>query len=525
MKCSDNQRLSVLFFAFFFLYSVIQGICLIFSGDDFIWTSMNSISENFGSGSQNGRYFTNILTFLMANYPVIRCLIYTAVMVLLFYAMTKLLCREKDTGWCACFVVIICILLMPSNMYAMTFNWLSGFTNYVIGTMLCLLYMLYCRPLLVGKKITHSPAAGIYTLLLGFFGALCVENITIYNILFSVFVIILSLKLFKKVHLSVITYPVGAVIGTVLMFLNNNYSSVIAEGQDNVGFRHVQFSLPDIFMKIYMEIIGSFSAPFCAVHIFIALSFFAVYIRRFSGSQEEKPPKYSRLCMGITAVYCAYSIFTRFFTAFIPFTQAYRIKALETAFAFLYIIAIIYMAYILFDRMTFMRITLYIVSAVIVTAPFIVVNPVTSRCFFSDYIFWIMTAGELFMQLVKVTDFSRIRAGRYISACVAGFFVTALCSTGISNKYVDILRIRYLKEQIAQEKRAFELISLPYKDYVNDFAYAFEEDVESVDIDNRSSTVSSYVDAYLDYIGVDPETDTSKITLISIMDYNIAQES
>lgn len=502
----------------FAVFSLIQGSCLILTGDDFFWHHMESFTENFGRSSHNGRYFTNIITYTMCNYSALRVIIYFIVMLLMFFAVVKLLKTDANRSLITNLFAVIGLLSIPSQIYCYTFNWISGFTNYVLGTVMTLLYIVWCLPLLKGEELKISHFSAVFTLLLGFLGALCVENLTILNILFAIFILIFSALTYKKVHLSNIFYLVGASIGAFFMFTNVNYNDVLVEESDQIGNRFAEFSLPDIFMKVYMDIIPRYSKMFFIPNLVIGLAILFLYAKKFHSS-ENKPPKYANLFAGVICAYCAYSVFTCFMSDLIPVTPTYRIRALETAFVFLYIVAIIYMAYILSDRFTFVRVTLYIVATVIVTAPFAVVNPVTYRCFFSDYVFWFLAAGEFFILLVKELDTTSMMCVKFLTVAGASVMVIFLSGINITNKYTDVVRQDYFRQQVESDAPVLEYIELPYTKYAGNFITDLAN-INAPDMDDK------YIIYYFDYMGIDHEAvDFSKISFISLMDYFTISET
>ena len=81
-------------------------------------------------------------------------------------------------------------------------------------------------------------------------------------------------------------------------------------------------------------------------------------------------------------------------------------------------------------------------------APFTVINPVTARCFFENYVFWIILSGELFFTAVshfkkEVNSFESICVLSFTAFLAADFFLLGAC---ISNKYYNDLRFDFISE-------------------------------------------------------------------------------
>ena len=71
---------------------------------------------------------------------------------------------------------------------------------------------------------------------LGFVSSLIVEHITLYSVVLAIFVLVYAIVKFKKVYASFVSYLAGTVGGTVLMFSNSVYHSVVS---GNDGYRTI----------------------------------------------------------------------------------------------------------------------------------------------------------------------------------------------------------------------------------------------------------------------------------------------
>ena len=452
----------------FLVYEIIQAGCTFFSGDDFWWyAEPQNIPDLFGRCDQNGRYLTNILTFLMIHHTTFRIIFHIAVMLGLFVEIAFISnYGKKPENWWNWLFSASMLIFVPLPIYKYTIVWISGFANYVFSAVLILGYLLFCMPFFQNEEKSFKKRH-IGLLILGICSALCIENVTVYIIMLSVGMIIFSLIQFKKVHAGHILYLIGAIAGTALMFLDKNYHTIIEENNDSVGIRFVDFSFVEIMMKIYDKIITYYAKPFWIVHICIAVSLLILY-------HHKKTTKYSRICMGIVLIFACYSAFTQNVIDFEVISTKYTIRAIETAFAFLYILSVIYLSYILTERKYFRLICLFLFSTMALMAPFLVVNPVTERCFFSEYIFWVLTGAVLLMVALPECGviLSIVKKCLQISVFVFSFILSVM---QISNKYCDIVRIQYLKKQLEEETNSIMLIELPYPDLVKDYIHILEE--------------------------------------------------
>lgn len=467
MKMQDlKKRLAankVGFFIFFvfLVFFLIRGACLIKTTDDVWWDKFDSLSDMMKGYNPNGRLFTNALTYYICNHDFVRVIVYVASLGLFLLSIARML--EVDLGkgkWTPIFFSGLVIILSPRYFSPHVYNWISGFTNYTISAFLVLWYMRFCTPLFERKEIKASKAAPVLCLICGVLGALCVENITIYNLVFGAFIIILSLVTLKKVSLSNIAFMAGTVIGTVMMFLNQQYSEILSEG-DSIGFRSFDLDLTDCMMKIYVYFTHYLLSPYFVLNIIIALSVLALYNRRLKSGGAKL--KYAKLFIPIIVIFAVYSFFTVNVDEFTVMSQAYRIKALEAALTALYIMGLCYMTVGLFEGGKRIRAIIYIMSTLMTTAPFIVVNPITSRCFFAGFLFWAMYTFTLAAELIKDTEFEGSDLVKRSAAVFSASFLFILAYMDVSNKYADAVRTKHIRAQLADDARFIEVIRLPYE--------------------------------------------------------------
>ena len=503
------------------LFSFMQGLCLIHHGDDLYWFQGSSYNNIFSSNSDNSRYFTNIITYLISSNSLCRIIIYTIFLSSLFIIIAKIVNGTHLKSFFGYSFSFISFLLIPCPYYANVFNWMSGFTNYVISMVFIFLYLWFVYPILNGRDPKYSKWFAIYTFLLGFLGSFCVEHVSIYNFIFGLFIILYSYKIYKKVFLPNITYIISVIIALILMFSNSTYSGVLADDPTRSDLRSFEFSFSDLSMKLYTEIIPLFAKKFWFIHLLIAFSLYIIYSKLDKSSFSKEKNRYSNISMILVVLYAVYSLFSSFFTDYQSLTYAYRVNALETAFVFLYILSIIYLSYILFDKYRFIRISIFMISTIFLTAPFIIVNPVSYRCFFAEYCFWILAAGEILVYVfteLKVIDLFHFK--RLLSIiCVCMFF--SISYINVSNKICEYLRVKYIHQQIGNNSNVIEIIEIPYVEYCSDVIILFpknndESEIFETDIANAKY---KYFEYYKDYIGVDDRFDPKKFVYISIQDY------
>jgi len=530
MKRYIKNRTSLVITFVFALYSAILAGCNILGGDDILWTLDETKNDVIGKGSVNGRYLTNFITFYSVRSVILRFFVAFVFVFLLHQLLLRVIDTDKGVpGWAAAISAIAVLTIQPS-MFTQTINWISGITNYVISAVFLLSYLLYCKPLFYGKPLGYKGFLTILPLFLGFLGALCVENVTIYSLLLALFVIIYSRKTYKKIHIGNILYLAGAAAGSVVMFTNHAYSSLWGGSSDDIGFRKVELDFSDMFHQIYEDVMSFYCVPFWILHVVICVSFLIMYSDKF-GDERGTPPKYTIASLTVCLIYTGYSFFSNVIGGFAVWNVSLTIRAIETAFTFIYVLALLFLGWVLCSRQQFTRFCLYIVSTVVLSAPFAVANPVTERCFFTDFVFWALAAGELSCGAAEVHRFDSRYTVRLASTAIVGYIAFSTSYMCAWNKYSDVMRFRYLKEQVEDGKSTIEFIRLPYPYYApRDELAAYKEALdEHMKKDNYSSDetvvdISLRIgDELLAEHGIDVDIDKKSVVLISLYDYSLKE--
>lgn len=507
---------------FFIIFALINSIFILPRGDDFIWAVSMDFERIIGPKTQNGRYFTSILTYFMERIPLLRIIIMT----LFTAALPAVMCKLVDNSgkkFVASAAPIFMLFIIPYEISKQTIYWIAGFTNYVIGAVFSLSYICICLPLFNGKYEPLKKRWAIVTAILGFLGSLCVENVTIFNVLLAVFIVVFSFVNYKKVDIAHIVYFISTAVAAALMAFSSSYSSIISEEEDDFGLRFTEFGLPDMMMKIFNEILPLFSRRFYVLHIIIALSILIIYNKKFKDTESKKRPKYAKLFIPIISAYAAFSFFSCNISYITAVTPSYRIFAVETAFTFLYIVGLIYMFYCIGGKSDFIRRTIFVAGTVIMIAPFVVVNPVSGRCFFLSAVFWCLIAADCTVSAVKDSDIKNMGYLKTVGTVFVGFICITVSCIAVTNKFIENVRVNYINEQLEKGKNNIYVIELPYVgfygDGIKDLFSGSEYDYDDESVEFPDTNKYPYRKDFCTYYNVDEAFLEGTYTWISTLDY------
>lgn len=486
-----------------FSFSIISSFCLVFQIDDFLWRFVYEIDSLKQYQNPNGRYFMNKLTCLMVYYPIVKNVIFSLFLSILIILTARLLDFDKSSKILKYSLAFSMIMLMPKEIYANVINWLSGFTNYAISVSFTLIYIMYCFKLMFDEKYSVSKLTLIFIVFLGFLGSLCVEHLTIYNILFGIAVIFMIYKIRKKFFISNILYLVSSILGAILMFSSSQYAQIINFG-DNLGNRKFNTSISDIYMQLYLWIIPNYSRRFFLIHILIAMCFGYLHYK------SKSKGRYSKICVIICVIYSCYSLFVNVFSDFAITDMSMKIRAIETALTFIYIISLIYLSVLFFDKNRGIRSVIYLLSTICSIMPFFIVSPLTPRCIFIDYIFWILFTGEVFFYCYKSFEFLKTSFFNNIMCIISIIMGCFICNINITNKYCENMRVDYIRQQVESGEKTLKIITFPYEDYIYD---QLDDDGN-----NFSTNNIDYVGLWFKYYNIDIDIKSIDYIYISIMD-------
>lgn len=493
-------------FLLIILFSVISSLLLFFKFDDYLWYYAVKESDLKKYKMPNGRYFSNIITQILVHNSVLRFIFCAVVLVVFLVMISKLIDFRKTSRKISIALTFFLFLVMPSETYSQTVNWFSGFTNYVLSFLLIGIYIYVTFKILFTD---YAPGKNFLMFFLALAGGLCIENISIYNLIYSIVIIFLIKNRKKKIYSCNIFYLIGTIFAVVLMFFNKTYSQIIS-GNDETGVRNFVFSFSDIYSKMYKYVIPNYAKAFWIVHIIIAVSFVTMYFRK------ENHSKYEKICIYICIAYSVYSIFDSCFSEFIIISASMKIRAFEGVFIVLYLLSIVYLCMKLLDINSAIRCIIYLVSSLIVTAPFIVVSPITPRCIFADYIFWILMTGELFLTAFR--DYKKTDAFADVIFIMSLTVCAIITGINIVNNYYNTVRFDYVKEQLDSKSKIIYLVELPYPDY----AYEdFDEILFSEILDNNNS-YGTYI---FRYHGIEINPDEHKFMFLTPEDYLLIKDT
>lgn len=518
------NRNRILIIALYVLFASICCATQVMRGDDFFWYYAYEYDALDAWRMPNGRYLGNFLSFFIIRYPLGRWLVFLISIPLLLWTMGKQSNQSNPKDVRSFILVLLLFFCIPTNVLQSVIFFLSAYPNYVISTLCACCYLCICYRFWFGNDRNHGWIFCVCSIILGICGTLCLESMTVYSICFAAFAIIYAVAAKKKQCLPIhICYALAVAVGTVIMLTNENYHTIAQE--DQIGYRSFEFSVSDIFMKLYYEVLPYYTKKIWAIHLIIFISFFMLYYQVNATDWKKERKLYAKLSMLMVSIFTFYSCFTNLVTALQETSWNMRINAFEACLTFLYVVAIAYLIYLFMPFSQRVRALVDLVSTLILSGIYCFVTPVSPRCFFPNDIFWILLAVEILLYADRDRKLFTVPMVGTGLAVIGSMYCYCLCM----NWYANELRVSFLKEQLEDPDRpVYQMISLPYfgADDSTYFETPYDEDAENVPesvmeipLEGSSYTIL-YFRLWAEYYGYDINLRNFMVSEITILDYN-----
>lgn len=437
-----------------------------FSGDDWAWGTEMGISrvKSFFFG-YNGRFAGNYLICLLSRSELLQVLVVSLSMIAVCI-LPLFITRNKSLSVFS--IGVLMIFLMPHTVFVQCIMWASGYTNYMPPTIIVLFYLAIVANVLNKEEPSYTKKQTICVGFMGFLGALFMENVTIYNLLVAITIVVYSKIKFKRTFKLHITYLVSTIAGMILMFANSAYFKA-ANGTDFYrSFAWKNFEM--IFSHLNFLSVTFFAKGFL-VFIFISALCIPLIIRALKGTNDkrEQVKLYSVLAVNLCTLFiiCAKQLFGSWeifykhsYTSIIAFGLVVVLHFLSIFLTILFTVK---------DLKPKIILSFLLVSVPLLLGPFLIISPLNARCVMPAYIVlsvfvsilfdYIRTSFALSCQSARVIAISALSLslGMYL------FFVNIYA---VVRKY-EYLRIEYIEKQVeAGITEEVVLTHLPYSSYV-----------------------------------------------------------
>ena len=438
------------------LFVLLVILCYLFpySHDDWAWGSTIGLERlyTFFSG-YNGRWAGNLLVIFLTRNRVIKSFFISISLTLIVYFIKKIV-NDKDEK--ITLLSIILMLAMPLTTIVQVLVWTSAFSNYVIPVLIVLIIIYYSKNLFSNQEIKSSKKISIIFFVLGTISSLFVENITVFNLIFSLGLIIYSKIRKSKIPIQYFTYFIGVLIGASLMFSNNSYYNIMIGVDD---YRQASISIKKVIKTYCSQFYQLFIIKNKILNILLSFGIIGYLIKKIDKTKKTKIYYIELMFFGM---FISFNIFLLMFNSENVFIINKFISIFEK------IISVIYVINILISIIVFIkdieikrRIVVELLSIIIMALPLLFVEPIGPRCFFPTYIMWILITCEI----INCSWNNELnRTDELIAKALIISFIIFYILSYIQIYKVETERNNYIKNNLNCEKLI--LPELPNKDLV-----------------------------------------------------------
>ncbi len=431
-----------------------------YTDDDLRWGSQIGVNRlRNGFAGYGGRYLGYLIIMGLTRSIVLKILFMSAVIV-----MIVCLVRYITRLQIAPYIALLLIMVAPLSLFRSTISWVSGFANYVTSICFTLVYIAYTAYFDRKEGKQQSGWLVVPLFLLGIINTLLVEHFTIYNVLLGVFVVAAFALKYKRVFIQFAGYMIGTLVGAWWMFSNSAYYKIL-NGTDLYRDVGDGMSIQSIYYGLYKICqYGYLNNVVMNIAILIAFIFIVWKCRKKLSKSEQS---LVNICLLINFAYIiAGVLFHNLFDGTDVFDRKFRFAFVGITLLSVFAHVAIVMILAKYDR-CFKEILFFLVSIMIIDAPFLVVNPVTPRVFFGSYIFFTM---EFCIMIKDICSEKGICFERDIMKfCKMGLVVGAVfyISVFLLIYKADVERLQDIRKQVAEGKKKVVMYSIPYEQFVH----------------------------------------------------------
>lgn len=483
-----------------FLFFMLWSFWAPYTGDDWAWGSDIGIRRlQLGFQNYNGRYLGNILVLLMTRYRVLKAIImasaYSFACWLAFWYT-----GEKSRLYYAFSVLLF--LFIPKSILRESVIWASGFANYFPSALISMIFLSFGSRGDVLADEQNSWLSGIGFAFLAFCGGLFMEHITLFHIFWSVCLIIISHKKYKRILRTHWGMLVGSVLGAICMFSNSAYWRVLKE---NDRYQQIANSLLEFFYIIGRHgLICLQSLVINNGKMCLLLSFFLVLLCDIfvGGVNDSRKKRLSRIGVAVNWI-CLIVILGLSLLG----TDIW-ILIIQGILAAIYGVSLTGTIYMCAEPPSRDRLLLPVFCIMVVSFPLLFVFPVGPRCFFVSYLFLMTFAINFLHYLMTHWKKRKIKFSRLLKS-VYGAVMICMLFYGIMYHRIytyDEKRNAFAKHQSENGAQTVVVGMLPYEEYLHCSSPAEEPWIQRYKLfhDLKSDVLLELVDLKMLEFLIDP---------------------
>lgn len=475
MSCLSNKKtaatdkekkwflgISAFVIAFFFSLSYLFP----YTGDDWAWGSQLGLDRlNCFFYDYNGRYLGNLLVILLTRFKILNVI----AMTVSYYGACYLCVKyAKNKRLLILVFSVVLFLAMPREMFSQAIVWTSGYTNYVPGALMSLLYIVIIKNV-TGKELPeYKKYTVVLTFLLGLLGALFMENVTLFNIALGFAVIVYAKIKFKSFFSAHAGFFIGALAGAAIMFTNGAYLNIL-KGED--AYRSTADEQISLFETIDAHLLSTVYNLVISNYMMCIIATVLLCLLVYACSKRASKRKRTAVALLLT-VNCIATVLivlrnTVIGTEAEELFEFLKYKISLNVIAWAYILSLAIISYVCIDKEKRLRLMLPLMCVPVAVAPLLVINPIGPRCFFIAYLLMMVYLSALLSYLMSECDLKLSNRGGIITAFVLLVIQCAIYLNIFIPIYMcDVKRNEFAKIQSDNNDSVICICNLPNSHYL-----------------------------------------------------------
>ena len=239
----SNRGAQIIFFLFTLAFYVWLSAQIPYCHDDWDWGLPVGVTQLL-TASLNSRYAGNFVEVVLTRSPILKTCLMGSVFASIPAAeaiLVSRVCYERD--WrdhllMPAMIGNVLMLTIPITIWQQTFGWVAGFANFVMSALLLVCWQLMLFSFDRNEKA--APAVSVLAFVFGIILQLFLENLTVYVLVLTTVAVIHSLRK-RSWKTPTLALWLGTLLGTVIMFSSNIYSTLLTTGTAVDGYRTLSF--------------------------------------------------------------------------------------------------------------------------------------------------------------------------------------------------------------------------------------------------------------------------------------------
>jgi hypothetical protein len=433
--------------------------------DDWTWGSSDGIHrlKNWFA-NYNGRYMGNFFELFLTRVYWIRFFVMSLFATLLVILAAN---QSKNSSYFNYILSLVLFLCVPINVISQTYAWVAGFSNYITSIVFVLIYLAIIKNIFEDEKPVYKPWISIVVAPLGIITELFMEHITLYTLFMALSVIVFTAIKFRKVYAVHVTYFISTVIGAIIMFTNGAYATIFSGKDQYRSIGQSAVAHESLFQKIFHVFTEQMYPMLFSNNVVLNLiisTFCIILIIKYKKSLSMFGRFMKNALLTVFVIYPLYKpiVLDRLKMSIFK----WHTNEFEALISVIFFISVLLTIWLYTDNKNFKQKTsLYWLSAIVLAAPLIFVQPFGPRCFIAPYTFYVMVTIELGRYILEKNYFNLFSLNKlftifalFVSACYIYIFTM--------NGMVDRQRIEYIHEQVNEHQNEIMLTRLPFEQFL-----------------------------------------------------------